>query len=138
MALLEQDRPNDRLWFVASGSVAVERTRAGSRPEVLADLEGPAIYGTTTFFRNSLPTMTLRATRPVRGWTLDRASYDRLRADHREAAEALALAVVRVLSERFDLLDRRLTTLMADHDGDHPRVTEWSDFRSRLFEEPAA
>ena len=138
VALLEQGRPIERLWFVASGSVAVERTRSGARAEVLAELDGPAMYGTTTFFRRSLPTMTIRATTPIEGWTLDRSAYDQLRADHPEAAEALALAVVRVLSERFDLLDRRLTSLMADHDPNHPRATEWADFRSRLFEEPAA
>jgi len=136
--LLEQNRPNDRLWFVASGSVAVERSKPGGRPEILAELQGPAIYGTTTFFRDSLPTMTIRATTPIQGWTLERSSYDRLRADHPEAAEALTLTIVRVLSERFDLLDRRLTSMMADHDGDRPRINEWANFRSRLFEEPAA
>lgn len=136
--LVEQNGSNDRLWFVADGSVAVERFKPGGRPEVLAELQGPAIYGTTTFFRNSLPTMTIRATTPVQGWTLERSAYDQLRVDHPEATEALTLTIVRVLSERFDLLDRRLTSLMADQGGDHPRITEWANFRSRLFEEPAA
>ena len=138
VSILEQDRANNRLWFVASGSVAVERTKSGGRPEILAELDGPAIYGTTTFFRKSLPTMTIRATSPIQGWTLERSAYDRLRSEDPKAAEALALMVVRVLSERFDQLYRRLTSLMADHAGDHRRVTEWADFRSRLFEEPAA
>ncbi len=138
VTIFEQDRTNDRLWFVASGSVAVERSKPGGRPEILAELDGPAIYGTTTFFRKSLPTMTIRATSPIQGWTLERSAYDLLRAEDPKAAEALALTVVRVLSERFDQLDRRLTSLMADHQGDHRRVTEWADFRSRLFEEPAA
>ncbi len=136
--LLEQGQANDRLWFVASGSVAVERSKPGGRPEILAELEGPAIYGTTTFFRNSTPTMTIRATSPIQGWTLERSDYDRLRAENPQAAEALALTAVRVLSERFDQLDRRLTSLIADLEADHRRITEWADFRSRLFEEPAA
>ena len=136
--LFEQGQPNHQLWFVAEGAVAIERSRGGSRPEVIAELDGPALYGTTTFFRNSLPTMTIRARTDVRGWTLDRPSYDRLRAEHPEAAEALALTVVRVLAERFDQLDRRLSSLMADHDDAHPRKTEWANFRSRLFDEPAA
>lgn len=137
-ALFEQGQPNHKLWFVASGGVAIERARGKGRPEVIAELNGQALYGTTTFFRGSLPTMTIRAQTPVRGWTLDRPSYDRLRAEHPEAAEALALTVVRVLSERFDQLDRRLSGLMADHDENHPRATEWASFRSRLFDEPAA
>ena len=136
--LLDQDQPTRQLWFVASGSVAVERTRprAGSRPEILAELSGAAIYGTTTFFRDSVPTMTLRATTPIHGWTLDRPAYACLRVEDPEAAEALALTVVKVLSERFDMLDDRLTDLMAQHHDDHRRATEWADFRSRLFEEP--
>ena len=52
------------------------------------------------------------------------------------AAEALAVAVLRAVSERFDLLDQ----LFADYLRDHPHadsddVSEWSRFRSRLFEE---
>ena len=136
-ALLEQNQANHRLWFVADGAVAVERVRPDGRPEVLADLSGPAIYGTTNFFRNSLPTMTLRATAAIRGWTLERGAYDQLRLDHPDAAAALALAVVQVLAERFDMLDRRLTSLLAAHEGDQHRTTEWANFRSRLFEEPA-
>ncbi len=138
VTLFEQNKPSRYLWFVIGGSVAVERSRPDGRPEILAELDGPAIYGTTTFFRNSLPTMTLRATSAIQGWTLDRSSYDRLRVERPAAAEALALAVVQVLSERFDMLDRRLTTLMASQGDDHRRATEWANFRSRLFEEPAA
>ena len=138
MALFEQGQPNHKLWFVAAGAVNIERSRGGARPEIIAELDGQAIYGTTTFFRNSLPTMTIRARTAVQGWTLDRESYNRLRLEHPEAAEALALTVVRVLSERFDQLDRRLSSLMADHDENHPRATEWANFRSRLFDEPAA
>ena len=139
-ALLDQDQPTTQLWFVADGSVAVERTRTGKPgyPEILAELDGPAIYGTTTFFRDARPSMTIRTTTPTHGWTLDLATYQRLRAEDPPAAEALAVTVVKVLSERFDMLDDRLTRLMADHHDDHHRVTEWADFRSRLFEEPAA
>ena len=139
-ALLAQDQPTTQLWFVAEGSVAVERTKPGksNRPEILAQLDGPAIYGTTTFFRDARPSMTVRTTTPTHGWTLDRASYERLRTEDPLAAEALALTVVKVLSERFDMLDHRLTSLMADHHDNHHRVTEWANFRSRLFEEPAA
>ncbi len=136
--LLDQDQPSNQLWFVGEGSVAIERSKSDTRTETLAELAGPAIYGTTTFFRNSLPTMTIRAKTHLRGWTLDRPAYDQLRINDPELAEALALEIVQVLSERFDMLDRRITTLMADHHNDHRRVTEWADFRSRLFEEPAA
>lgn len=138
--LLDEGRPNDRLWFAPGGTVAVERARPGRAAESLAELAGPAVYGTTTFFRRSLPTITLRAREAIAGWILDRPAYERLRLDHPDAAEALALLVVRVLSERFDQMDRHISTLMADHasNGDHPRANEWADFRNRLFEESSA
>jgi hypothetical protein len=61
-----------------------------------------------------------------------------LRRDEPRAAEALASAIVRILSERFDLLDRRLAGLMAGVEvgRDRPRASELAAFRTRLFEEP--
>ena len=135
-ALLEQGKANDRLWFVLGGEVAIERTGPDGKADVLATLSGPAIYGTTTFFRGTALSATIRASNDLTVGTLDRRTHERLRRDDPRAAEELALSVVRVLSERFDMLDARLSSLMADHDADHPRATEWSSFRARLFEEP--
>ncbi len=135
--LLVQGQPNDRLWFVLEGSVAVERKQPGGRVDLLATLSGPAMFGTTTFFRSTAPSATIRAASGLTLGTLDRRAHDRLRREDPRAAEALALEVVRVLSERFDLLDGRLAEMMAEHDDDHPRATEWANFRARLFEEPS-
>ncbi len=135
--LLVQGRPNDQLWFVLDGTVAIERTTANGPTDRLASMTAPAIFGTTTFFRSTNPTATIRATSKLTVWTLDRAGHEDLRRDEPRAAEALALAVLRVLSERFDLLDERITELMAEHGEDHPRANEWANFRSRLFEDPA-
>jgi CRP-like cAMP-binding protein len=135
--LLLQGKPNDRLWFVLEGSVAIERKQADGQVDILATMAAPAIFGTTTFFRSSTPTATIRASSNLTVWTLDRAGHEELRRDEPRAAEALALAVLRVLSERFDLLDERITELMAEHGDDHPRANEWANFRARLFEDPA-
>ncbi len=135
--LLTQGRPNDRLWFILGGSVVIERKQPDGRVDTLATLTGPAILGTTTFFRSSAPSATIRASTDLTLWTLDRAAHEQLSLEDPRAAEGLALEVVRVLSERFDLLDVRLGELMAGHDDDHPRSNEWADFRSRLFAEPA-
>jgi len=135
-ALLERGKPNDRLWFVLGGSVAIERPGSDGRVDVLATLSGPAIYGTTTFFRGTALSATIRATTDLVVGTLDHRAHERLRRDDPRAAEELALSVVRVLSERFDMLDARLSALMAGQDDDHPRASEWGNFRARLFEEP--
>ncbi|WP_435010396.1 cyclic nucleotide-binding domain-containing protein [Tundrisphaera lichenicola] len=135
--LLTQGDPNKFLWFVEGGSITIERTQPDGRVDELAVLSGPAMYGTTTFFRSMAPSATIRAKDDLVVWMLDHRSHDRLRQDHPRAAEALALEVVRVLSERFDQLDRRLAEMMAQHLDDHPRANEWANFRARLFEEPS-
>ncbi len=135
--LMTQGQPNDRLWFVLGGSVVIERKQPDGRLDTLATLATPAILGTTTFFRSTAPSATIRASTDLTLWTLDRKAHEQLRIDDPMAAEALALEVVRVLSDRFDQLDVRLAELMAEHDDDHPRANEWANFRSRLFEEPA-
>jgi CRP-like cAMP-binding protein len=132
---LIQGKPNEKLWFVLGGSVAIERKQLDGRLAVLTSISGPAMYGTTTFFRSSAPSATIRATSNLTGWTLDQRSYSQLRREHPRAAEALALEVVRVLSERFDQLNARLAEMMAGHEDDRPRSNEWASFRTRLFEE---
>lgn len=135
--LLRQGVPNGRLWFVVDGGVAIERERPHGKVDLLATMTGPALFGTTTFFRSSAPSMTIRSTSALTLWTLDHEGFEALRRDDPRAAEALALAVVRVLSERFDMLDQKIGELMAEHAHDLPKATELAEFRSRLFDDPA-
>jgi len=134
-ALMVQGRPNDKLWFVVRGSVAVERKQPDGRVDVVANFSGPALYGTTTFFRSTGPSSTIRATSDLIVWTLDHRSHAQLRREHPREAEILALEVVRALSERFDQLDARLAGMIAGQPDGRPRANEWASFRSRLFEE---
>lgn len=135
--LLEQGHPNDHLSFLIAGTATIERAVPGRHREVLAHLTAPAVFGTTSFFRPTPPTVTVRATSDVVLLTLSHPAHDRLRRTHPRAAEALALAVVRALSERFDLLDQRVSDYLAEHHDDRPKLTEWAKFRARLFEEPS-
>jgi CRP-like cAMP-binding protein len=134
--LLQQGQPNDHLSFLIEGTATIERLLPGGRKEIVANLSAPAVFGTTSFFRPSPPNVTVRATSDVRLLTMYHPAHDRLRRENPHAAEALALAVVRVLAERFDLLDQRVSGLMAEHSHDQPKITEWADFRARLFAEP--
>ena len=136
-ALLSQGKPNDRLFFVIEGSIVIERKQPDGHVDVMASLPSPAIFGTTTFFRSTPPSASIRASTDLTLWTLDREGHEALRRDDPRAAEALASAILRVLAERFDLLDIRLAELTAEHDDDHPRANEWANFRARLFEDPA-
>ena len=133
--LIAEGKPNDRLWFLIEGSATVvRRGQDGDRP--IARLDAPGIFGATTFFRPTPATVSIRAASAVALLTLDHASHNQLRLESPRAAEALALATVRVLAERFDLIDQRVHEYIAAYSPDHPRSTEWSAFRARLFEEP--
>lgn len=137
--LLEQGHANDHLSFLIDGTAEIIRTFAGGREELVASLVAPAVFGTTSFFRPDPPTVSVRATSDVWLLTLDHPAHERLRREDPRAAEALVLATVRVLSERFDLIDQRITALIRKHDQngrvESPKATEWAAFRAKLFEE---
>lgn len=134
--LLAQGQPNDHLAFLIEGTAEILRRGEDGRTDFITTLKAPAVFGTTSFFRPNPPPATVRATSDVWLLTLHHPAYETLRRDRPRAAEALALAVLRAVSERFDLID----SLFADYIRKHPHassgdVSEWSRFRSRLFEE---
>jgi CRP-like cAMP-binding protein len=133
--LMAQGKPNDRLSFLVEGTAVIERTYPEGRKETLATLTAPAAFGTTSFFRPNPPMVSVRATSDVRLLTLSHPEHERLRRANPPAAEALALGILRVLSERFDMLDQRVSDFLAQHVDDPPKVNEWAGFRARLFEE---
>jgi CRP-like cAMP-binding protein len=134
--LLSQGQPNDHLTFLIDGTVELERTFGSGRKEIITTLTAPAVFGTTSFFQPKPPTVTVRARTDVWMLTLHHPAHDALRRDEPRAAEVLALAVVRQLSERFDLIDRLFTEHIArHHEAPDSTVSEWSRFRARLFEE---
>ena len=134
--LLEQGQPNDHLNFLIDGTVELERTFRNGRKEIITTLKAPAVFGTTSFFQPKPPTVTARAQSDVWMLVLHHPQHDALRRENPRAAEELALAVVRTLSERFDLIDRLFTDYIAQHpEVPANTVSEWSRFRARLFEE---
>lgn len=135
--LLMEGHPNDHLSILMTGSVRVERSRQGGDPETLATLAAPTLFGITSFFRPEPPTFTVRAASEVTLFTLDRPAHERLRRENPAAAEALATALLRVLGDRFQELDRLFSEYMSRHPDDPEKVSEWAGFRARLFDERA-
>jgi len=133
--LLEQDQPNDHLSFLIAGTAQIERTFENGRQEVITKIAAPTVFGTTSFFRPDPPSVAVRATSDV--WTLSlyHPEHEALRRAHPRAAEALAVAILRALSERFDLMDKLLTAYFTRHRDEAPRTSEWAGFRARLFDE---
>jgi len=134
--LLAQGQPNDHLSFLIEGAITIERTFPEGQKETVATMSAPAVFGTTSFFRPTAPSVAVIATTDVWSLTLFHLAHEQLRLENPRAAEALALAAVRVLAERFDALDKRVSDYLARHGDDQPKATEWSSFRARLFEEP--
>jgi CRP-like cAMP-binding protein len=136
VTLLEQGQPNDHLTFLIEGTAELVRIQGGGRREVITHLTAPAMFGTTSFFQPKAPTVRVQATSEVWMLSLYHPAHEALRSDNPRAAEALALAVVRALSERFDLIDKLYTEFTARPSDAPTRKSEWAGFRARLFEEP--
>lgn len=136
-ALLVQDQPNDRIIFQLEGAAVAVRIYGHRRPALSARLAAPTVYGEISFFRPGpgWATATVRADTPLWVLTLDRHGHEALRRADPRSAEQFAVATLRILAERFEVIDRRVTDFLAEHEDHHPRASEWSDFRSRLFEE---
>jgi CRP-like cAMP-binding protein len=133
--LLEQGQPNDHLTFLIAGTAEIVRSFGITRRDIITDLTAPAVFGTTSFFQPKPPTVSVRATSDVWVLSLYHPAHEALRTGNPRAAEALALAVVRALSERFDLIDKLFTDFTKQHSDEPAKMSEWAGFRSRLFEE---
>jgi CRP-like cAMP-binding protein len=135
--LLKEGASNDRLGFLAEGTVRLTRSYPGRPDEEVVRLEAPATFGETSFFRDKPSLVTARAQTPVRFFALDRHAYEGLRRSDPAAAEALARAMLCLLAERFDLLDLRVSEFLAENgSGEKTRkASDWSAFRTRLFRE---
>jgi len=137
--LLAQGQPNDHLSFLIEGSVEIERLSSAGRNDLITTLEAPSVFGATSFFQPRPPQVSVRATSDVWLLTLHHAAHEALRRDHPRAAEALAAAILQALCERFDLIEKLFTDFIAKHPNSPAEVTtEWSRFRSRLFEDQTA
>ncbi|WZO98292.1 cyclic nucleotide-binding domain-containing protein [Isosphaeraceae bacterium EP7] len=133
--LIGQDKPNEQLSFLIGGTVAVTHDFPDSRRETVTTLSAPAVFGMPSFFLASPSLVSIRAVTNVHILTLSHPAHEALRRDHPRAAEALSIAVVRELADRFDVLVKRVSDHMAEHKGDAPRASEWSSFRAQLFED---
>jgi CRP/FNR family transcriptional regulator, cyclic AMP receptor protein len=134
--LLAQGQPNDHLTFLIEGTAEIVRIFDNGRRDVITQLTAPSVFGATTFFQPKAPTVAVRATSEVWILSLYHPAHEALRAANPRAAEALALAVVRALSERFDLIDKLFTEFTTRHSDEPAGKSEWAGFRARLFEEP--
>ncbi len=133
--LLRQGEPGDHISFLIAGEVEVVRQGPQGQREVLATLPAPNVFGLVAFFRPRPPDYGVQARTTVRLLALDRDGLAVLRRVDAQASEQLALAAVRILADRIDRLEHRITHELAGRPAGDPRRTEWAHFRARLFDE---
>jgi CRP-like cAMP-binding protein len=133
--LLAQGRPNERIIFQLEGESIATRVYPERGESLGARLTSPNVYGEISFFRPTDCLATVRTSTPVWYLTLDHHGHDALRRADPATAEKLAIAALRIIADRFDMIDRRVTDFFAEHQNHKPRSSEWNAFRSRLFEE---
>lgn len=132
--LLEQGQPYDHIAFLIEGRATITRERNG-RNETLSTLNAPVVFGLTTFFRTTPPDFSVRAETPVWLLTFDHHAHALLRRVDLNAAEQLALAALRHLADRFDMLMDRISADMDKQPPNSPKTNEWASFRARLFDD---
>ena len=60
--LLAQGQPNDHLSFLIEGTITIERVFPEGQKETVTTLSAPAVFGTTSFFRPTAPSVSVTAT----------------------------------------------------------------------------
>jgi len=131
--LLQQDQPNDRIYFLIEGSVAILRSSTDGRTEHILDLHAPTAFGETSYFQRKPQLVTVRTITDVWYLTLERTAHHQLRESDPRASEQLATAAIRVLAGHFEIIDQRVAEMIASQPNQANQTTEWDRFRARLF-----
>lgn len=131
--LYRAGQPNDRVYFLLEGQVEFWRNYHAHGEECVVRLDPGAMFGVTSFFGPNPPLVTARAVTPVWYVSLSAAAYDRLRETNLAGAEQFSRAAIHILSDRFDLLDRRLSEFFSH--SERGRFNEWNEFRARIFKD---
>lgn len=134
--LMTAGQPNGSITFLLEGTVAITRPYPKHGEELVAKLQGPAIFGVTSFFSPNASIVTARCETPIWYLKLDRAPYKRLREAQPCVSEQLSLGLLLVIAEQFDVLDRKVSEFLASHPQTN-RVSEWNEFRSKIFSDSA-
>jgi CRP/FNR family transcriptional regulator, cyclic AMP receptor protein len=106
--LFHEDDPGDSLLMIGAGRVLVRVTTPLGEPAVL-DLLGPGdVLGEMALIGDARRSATAVALEPVEAMSVDRASFDRLRAKH----PAVGRALEQILAERLRRTSAQLMEAM--------------------------
>ncbi len=104
------------LYIATHGTVAIEKVREDTRPQVLAELTAPTIFGEIELFCQISPIANIRSLTPVAAFVLSRQTYNELFSSQDPAIMQFTVNIARVACHRLALADEMLAEHLGDHD----------------------
>jgi SulP family sulfate permease len=109
--LYREGEPADTVDLVAAGKLAIDIATENGGSLRVRQIMTHTVVGEMGFFRRSLRSATVSSDGPAILFTLTRASFERMRREHPELANAFADFIMRVLADRIDFANRAIATL---------------------------
>jgi len=111
--LCRQGESADAMFFVDEGEVLVERTGADGQPLRLRTMGRHTVLGEMGLYRNELRAASVAASHYSVVYVLTREALERMRREAPALAEALCVALIKVMSERLTFANTLNSTLQA-------------------------
>jgi sulfate permease, SulP family len=109
--LYREGEPADSIDLVAAGSVAVNVTLENGESLCIRRIVTHAVLGEMGFFRRAVRSATVTSDGPGTLFTLTRTSFERMRHERPDLANAFDDFIVRMLADRIDFANREVAAL---------------------------
>lgn len=135
--ILHEGGNGQNLWVVLEGECEVyKHQQDGTTPGnsvLLAELGPHSHFGELSFFHAALHSADVKAKTHVRVFRLTRKAFDALAKAGSCAPYKLAYNAMATVSERLRRMDKWVTELLDHSQIDNHHMTEWEQFRQKLF-----
>jgi CRP-like cAMP-binding protein len=111
--IFEEGDPGDRLYFILSGTVRIEKTSREGKSRVIKILRRRSMFGDMAIFDNSCRSATAVAESDVILASLHRDQFDEIMEARPRAGVKIIRALVRVMSLRLRMSDAELVDAWA-------------------------
>ncbi|MCA9246471.1 MAG: cyclic nucleotide-binding domain-containing protein [Planctomycetales bacterium] len=131
--VLEQGKCGQNLLVLLEGSCRVVKKTDDHLQVTLAEMTPFEVFGEMSFFSSAPHSASVQALTPLRVLKIERRDYDLLIQENNLAAYKMAYNMIDNVAGRVRRMDEWVSRLMADGTQEDRRVSEWSNFRDKLF-----
>jgi len=131
--VLQEGECGQNLLVVLEGSCRVVKMSEANHEVTLAEMTPFEVFGEMSFFSNAPHSASVRALTPLLVLRIERGDYDLLVKENNLAAYKMAYNMIDNLAGRVRRMDDWVTQLMTDGSQEDRKVSEWSNFRDKLF-----